>query len=84
MLKGGSTAVIGEVYEVSHATLAELDYLEGHPSFYRREQLAFESFGELWVYLLPRGGVEGYRRIVSGDWVEEQLLVLGREGEEER
>lgn len=40
LLADGSTAVLGEVYDVDAATLARLDRLEGHPRLYRRTPIA--------------------------------------------
>ena len=34
--------VSGEVYEVDDATLAQLDRLEGHPSFYERKEITVD------------------------------------------
>ena len=39
--------VLGEVYEVDRETLFALDRLEGHPSFYRRE--------DIWVFDIEVG-----------------------------
>jgi gamma-glutamylaminecyclotransferase len=43
--KGGG--VLGELFEVDEFTLEQLDKLEGHPNFYRRE--------EIWVYDATNG-----------------------------
>lgn len=43
--------VHGEVYAVSDSTLADLDRLEGHPSFYKREEIATD-YGTAWVYAM--------------------------------
>lgn len=52
---GGKHNVSGEVYEVDDQTLAMLDRLEGHPSFYERRQIEVdvEDTGVLqtcWMY----------------------------------
>ncbi len=49
--------VQGELYEVDDATLADLDRLESHPDFYRREQVAVQPEDHpdavnAWVYFL--------------------------------
>ena len=69
--RGGDAPLVGEVYEVSARTLARLDRLEGHPTFYRREVVETTA-GPAWVYLL-RGN---FRRsdprpdvvVLRGDW----------------
>jgi gamma-glutamylaminecyclotransferase len=33
------TTIKGEVYEINHETLQDLDYLEGHPNFYTRQSI---------------------------------------------
>ena len=72
MVSGGSTAVAGEVYEVDRWTLAALDRLEGHPSFYRRERIRLESGEEVLAYLLDPGQAQGRPVIESGSWKHEQ------------
>lgn len=43
----------GEVYEIDHDTLATLDMIEGHPSFYERRKV-YTSLGcKAWCYFLP-------------------------------
>ena len=71
LVRGGETAVHGEVFEVDAATLARLDRLEGHPSFYERQGLTVQLGSEtvqVQGYVLP----ESYRRrcdtIPSGVW----------------
>lgn len=68
IIGGGSTQIVGEVYEVDDATLARLDRLEGHPNFYRRDPIDVEGFeGEVIAYFMPRAA--DYPVITSGDWV---------------
>ena len=48
-----SSALIGEVYDVSEGVLALLDKLEGHPDWYRREYVEIAGETEpAFVYLL--------------------------------
>jgi len=45
----------GEIYEVSDAKLAQLDLLEGHPNWYKREQIDVEIDGKIhtcWMYFI--------------------------------
>lgn len=44
--------VVGEVYEVDDATLEDLDSLEGHPDWYRREEIS-TTRGDAYCYLMP-------------------------------
>lgn len=60
-----SEKVVGEVWEVSDETLQRLDYLEGHPTFYKRVQIQ-TKFGMAWVYLCKDGLTAPL--IPSGDW----------------
>jgi gamma-glutamylaminecyclotransferase len=66
----GDQAVTGEVYEV--ADLRPLDRLEGHPNFYRREQVEVTTASgqtvTAWVYLLPPRYLDDHDTIPSGDW----------------
>jgi gamma-glutamylaminecyclotransferase len=68
LVRGGATAVAGEVYEVDRRTLAALDALEGHPEHYRRELIRLEGGEEVTAYLLSPDQVAGMARIASGDW----------------
>jgi gamma-glutamylcyclotransferase (GGCT)/AIG2-like uncharacterized protein YtfP len=67
-VRGGRTAVSGEIYRVDSATLRLLDRLEDSPRLYKRETLGTPR-GAAWVYLY-RGRVGGRPVIPSGDWRE--------------
>ena len=43
--------VLGEVYEVSEKTRGNIDRLEGHPDWYRREIVSMDSDGEIQGYV---------------------------------
>jgi gamma-glutamylcyclotransferase (GGCT)/AIG2-like uncharacterized protein YtfP len=43
----------GEVYEVCEDTLNALDWLEGHPTFYRRDKYKTATGIRCWMYTLP-------------------------------
>jgi len=74
IVRGGETAITGEVYEVDAATLRRLDRLEGHPNFYRRDVIAvtMEDGTEASTegYLLPATWLSDGRcaSIQSGTW----------------
>jgi gamma-glutamylaminecyclotransferase len=56
------STIHGEVYLVDQVTLAILDNLEGHPNFYKREQVHVclqtnKSYSEkiiVWIYFYPK------------------------------
>jgi gamma-glutamylcyclotransferase (GGCT)/AIG2-like uncharacterized protein YtfP len=66
LIRGGRTAVFGEVYRVDRAGLKALDRLEDYPRLYDR-QLIPTRFGRAWTYLY-RGPVADRRAIPTGDW----------------
>lgn len=66
---GGSTAVLGELFEVDDDTLRRLDALEGHPTWYRRVRITLEDGGPAETYLLPPRFTAGLPVIPSGDWM---------------
>jgi len=61
-----------EVYAVGPATLAALDRLEGHPSFYRREQIESLSGATMETYVY-RGDTDRRALVPGGDWSEHKL-----------
>jgi gamma-glutamylcyclotransferase (GGCT)/AIG2-like uncharacterized protein YtfP len=65
-VKGGRTAVAGEVYRVDGEILRWLDRLEDYPRLYTRETIP-TAHGKAWIYLY-RGRIRGRTVIVSGDW----------------
>ena len=70
MFADGDTAIAGELYEVDAATLEDLDRLEGHPRFYRRQRIALADGARVEAYVLPRDSFAAERAtpIASGDW----------------
>jgi gamma-glutamylaminecyclotransferase len=68
LVRGGSHAVVGEVYEVDDVTLAALDRLEGHPRFYKRSRISLDDGALVETYLLSPQQVEGRPVIDSGNW----------------
>lgn len=78
--------VVGEIYDVPPATLAELDELEGYDparvdasEYVRKRTLVRGESGEVdecWVYEIAERSAAGRRRIAGGDW----LLDLGSRG----
>lgn len=72
VVRGGTTALRGEVYEVSTDTLAKLDVLEGHPKHYKRETELIETDGGhaiAYIYILQHGADRELPPVVEhGDW----------------
>jgi gamma-glutamylaminecyclotransferase len=66
LVRGGTTAVAGEVYRVDGATLCRLDVLEDYPRLYGRVLIP-TPYGGTWVYHY-RGSIQGCQVIRSGDW----------------
>lgn len=68
----GDGSIYGEMYEVDEPTLARLDMLEGHPTFYERQER--EAFNEYMNASLPcffynyQGDVSRLEHIPSGSW----------------
>jgi gamma-glutamylcyclotransferase (GGCT)/AIG2-like uncharacterized protein YtfP len=68
LVEGGATSVTGEIWEVDEATLAALDRLEQHPTWYERRPLHLIGHIAVEGYLMPRTAVAGRPRVASGDW----------------
>jgi gamma-glutamylaminecyclotransferase len=68
LVAGGTTIVVGELYEVSVAALAAIDIHEEHPVLFKRRTLTLADGREAHAYTLDVDQVRGRRRIRSGDW----------------
>ena len=64
--RGGTTALVGEVYAVTPACFDALDRLEDYPRSYTRERID-TPYGSAWLYLWIRGLAPHWRRL-HGDW----------------
>jgi gamma-glutamylcyclotransferase (GGCT)/AIG2-like uncharacterized protein YtfP len=71
------TQIMGELYEVSPASLHSLDKLEGHPVCYERQTVVLDNGESAYMYLLESQehiaeirASSSFVPIVSGDWVE--------------
>ncbi len=67
LVEGGDTAVVGELYDVNHEMLVQLDIYEDVPTLYERKSLRFAQ-QQAAGYLMRREHAEGLPRIASGDW----------------
>jgi gamma-glutamylaminecyclotransferase len=68
LVRGGTRAIAGELYEIDAPTLFALDQLEGHPDFYRRARIRLASGTTADAYLLRRDQVQGRPIIESNNW----------------
>lgn len=68
LVAAGSTAVVGELYQVDPATLAAVDDLEGHPHLYRRQPIPLAGDATAEAYLMDPVTAAGLPPIPSGDW----------------
>jgi gamma-glutamylaminecyclotransferase len=68
IVREGEGAVSGELYEVDAPTLAELDRLEGHPSFYRRQSVTLSDGEEAEAYVQRPDQVRGKPLVKTGSW----------------
>jgi gamma-glutamylaminecyclotransferase len=66
LLSGGTTRIIGELYEVDDATLARLDDLEEVPEVFVRERLKLADGSEAFTYVMPRERAANAEPIPSG------------------
>jgi gamma-glutamylcyclotransferase (GGCT)/AIG2-like uncharacterized protein YtfP len=68
LVRGGSVAVHGELYDPDPETLASLDLYEGCPDLFRRESIALDGGASCEAYLMLAGQALGCPRIDSGAW----------------
>lgn len=68
LLRGGSTAVHGELYATPAPLLAELDTYEGHPHLFRRGPVRVVGHHRVHAYFLGAEQVGARPRIGSGRW----------------
>ncbi len=68
MVTGGKVSVVGEVWEVSSETLADLDRLEGHPAFYTRTKITLASGRRAHAYVMPAQQIAKRLLVSDGDW----------------
>lgn len=74
----GEGTIQGEVYEVDGATLGRLDRLEGHPTFYERQEKevylsSLNAKTKCYIYIYQDKPPEECR-VESGSWREEYGL----------
>jgi gamma-glutamylcyclotransferase (GGCT)/AIG2-like uncharacterized protein YtfP len=68
LIPGGTTSVVGELYELPASMLAAIDVHEGHPVLFKRVTIPLEGGAQAQAYTLEPHQATGRRRIHSGDW----------------
>jgi gamma-glutamylaminecyclotransferase len=68
LVPGGTSSVVGELYELDDGTLAVLDQFEEHPDFYERKSILLADGSTVETYLLRLDQVQGCCVIPSGSW----------------
>jgi gamma-glutamylcyclotransferase (GGCT)/AIG2-like uncharacterized protein YtfP len=68
LVAGGSTSVLGELYELTAAMLASVDVHQGHPVLFKRTPIVLDDGTLAHAHTLEANQVLGRRRIRSGDW----------------
>ncbi|WP_437745183.1 gamma-glutamylcyclotransferase family protein [Sorangium sp. So ce302] len=68
LVRGGSVAVLGELYEPDPEALPSLDLYEDCPDLFNREPIELDGGALCEAYLMPAGQALGSPRIASGDW----------------
>jgi len=63
-----SSAIEGELYQVTAAVLKQLDRFEGAPRLYQRELHRLNSGEAVWVYVGRARQVRHVKRLSSGNW----------------
>jgi gamma-glutamylaminecyclotransferase len=68
LVRGGATAVQGELYLVDLQLRRAIDVALEVPILFTRETIALAEGGEADTYLLTLDQVRGRRRLAHGDW----------------
>ena len=68
IVKGGNTAITGEVYNISSDTEERLDMIEGVPQLYKKGKVEIKGFRNVLAYFMTKSSVKGLNVVESGDW----------------
>jgi gamma-glutamylaminecyclotransferase len=68
LVRGGSIAVAGELYQLDLATWRTIDKERQVPQLFTRETIELEDGTSADTYLLTSEQVRGRRRLAHGDW----------------
>jgi gamma-glutamylcyclotransferase (GGCT)/AIG2-like uncharacterized protein YtfP len=76
----GEHSITGELFYVEDDTLEQLDRLEGHPNWYKREEIEVtDNEGQVvvaWMYVMPKSKTQG-EIVENGNW-NDHVQVLTR------
>jgi len=68
LVRGGTSAVAGELFEIDDALLARLDEFEDVPDVYRRDEVELDDGSRAIAYLLPDEARDRFPVLASGAW----------------
>jgi gamma-glutamylcyclotransferase (GGCT)/AIG2-like uncharacterized protein YtfP len=68
LVRGGTTSVTGELYELDLATRGVIDVERQVPQLFTRETIDLSDGTRADAYLLTSEQVRGRRRLAHGDW----------------
>jgi gamma-glutamylcyclotransferase (GGCT)/AIG2-like uncharacterized protein YtfP len=68
LVRGGTTAVVGELYQADLQTRRAIDIERQVPLLFTREKIRLADGDEADTYLLTSEQVRGRRRLAHGDW----------------
>jgi len=66
IVEGGTTSIVGEIWEIDKYTKQYLDLMEGVPLLYQDKPIKIDGEQGVYAYFLVRH--KGYPEIESGDW----------------
>lgn len=67
IVEGGTTSIVGEIWEIDKYTKQYLDLMEGVPLLYKDKPIKIDDEQGVFAYFLARPN-KGYEEIKSGDW----------------
>ena len=68
VVRGGSTSIKGEVWDVPEELLPRIDMYEGHPTLFERQEIELSSGEVVNTYIYQCDHPEGSREIPEGRW----------------
>lgn len=79
LVRGGSTAVVGELYAIDLQVRRALDVERQVPLLFQREKVALGGGSAADAYVLPADKARGKRRLAHGDWKQRFSRPLSRD-----
>jgi gamma-glutamylcyclotransferase (GGCT)/AIG2-like uncharacterized protein YtfP len=70
IVKGGNTAITGEIYNISLETERRLDMIEGVPQLYRKGKVEIKGYRNVLAYFFTKSNAEGLNKVETGDWAQ--------------